>query len=65
MKLSNGEAMVTAKPELVRKMPLTMTYNGDSNFMSSMTSPAELTKSSLKGTSMGMITSTGMSGMKI
>ncbi len=52
--LTNGEAMLTVKPKMVLKMPLTIIYNGDSNYLSSTATPAELTKPGLKGMSMGM-----------
>ena len=58
--LSNGEAMLTLKAKKVLKMPLSIIYNGDTHFMSSTATPAELMKSGLKGMSMGMRT-----GMKM
>lgn len=51
--LTKGEAMLTVKPKMVLKMPLQIIYNGDANFMASSTTPPMLTKSALKGMTMG------------
>lgn len=58
--LSGGEAMLTVKPKMVLKMPLTIIYSGDTQFMSSTANPPMLTKAGLKGITMGGM-GTGMS----
>jgi Bacterial Ig-like domain (group 3) len=51
--LTNGQAMLTAKPSMVLKMPLTIIYSGDANFTTSTATPPELTKPALKDMKMG------------
>lgn len=59
--LSNGTATLTLKAKQVLKMPVTIIYSGDANYMTSTDSPTPLTKAALKTMSMGSSTS----GMKM
>jgi hypothetical protein len=53
MPVNDGMAMLTLPARKVLNMPLTIVYSGDSHFMSSTDTPAMLTKSGLKGMTMG------------